>query len=120
MRESEGTAGEVDLPDAKAVLAGGGDRLVAVRIDPACPLVAGLGVMPAQRLDVGGLQAGLRHLAQDQRDVRQLAMREYVAVNEFPGAQPDPAAFWIGGGDPMVQRQSAVPEQPPHAGEIPP
>jgi len=91
--KSVGAACEIDLPDAEAFLPGGGDRLVAIGIDPVRPFVAGPSVMTAQRLDVGHLHAGLRHLAQDEGNMRQLTIREHVAMDEFP---PMPTQ-WLSG-----------------------
>src|SRR5215471_10001593 len=67
--------------------------------------------MAPQRLDIGDLEARRSHLVQYQRYVRHLAVREHVAVDEFPRAQPDPAAVGIARGDAVVQYQPVLGEQ---------
>src|SRR5262249_13816528 len=104
-------AGEIDLPDAVALAAGQGDRLLAVLLEALRPLVAGARVVAPQRLDVGDLEARGSHLVQHERYVRELAVWKHVAVDEFSGTQPDPAAFRIGRRDAVVHDDSVVGEQ---------
>src|SRR5262249_39237965 len=83
--EGVGAAGEVDAPDAKALLARDADGARAGRFQPVRPLATGARVVAAERLDVDHLEAGAGHVAQSERDVRQLAVREDIAVDERAG-----------------------------------
>src|SRR6185436_14824074 len=88
-------AGEVGAPDAQALLAGMAARSLEVRFQPARPVPEGLRVVQPQGLDIHDLEAGGGHLLDDQREVRQLAVREHVPADEIAAAQADGAALGI-------------------------
>src|SRR5712671_5499758 len=82
--EAVRAAGEIDLPDAVALVPRGRDRLLPVLFQALGPLEASARVMTPQGLGVRNLEPRTRHLAKHERKMRELPMREHVAVDEFP------------------------------------
>src|SRR2546425_9631413 len=109
--EAVRTAGEIDLPDAVALVPRGRDRPLAVLFQALGPLQAGAGVVAPQRLDVRDLESGAGHLAKHERQVGELAVRENVAVDEFPRPHPHPAAVGVARSDAVVHDEATLREQ---------
>src|SRR5882762_8791873 len=116
--EAVRAAGEIDLPDAVALVPRGRDRLLPVLFQALGPLEASARVMTPQRFGVRNLEARERHLAKNERKMRELPMREHVAVDEFPRTQPHPAVVGIAGRDAMIHDEPALGEQRPDFREI--
>src|SRR6266704_4674094 len=93
--EAVRAAGEIDLPDAVALVPRGRDRLLPVLLEALGPLEASARVVTPQRLGVRNLEPRERHLAKHQRKVRELSVREHVAVDEFPRTQSNSAVVGI-------------------------
>src|SRR5713101_48741 len=116
--EAVRAAGEIDLPDAVALVPCGRDRLLPVLFQAPGPLDASTCVVAPQRLGVGNLEPRERHLAKHERKMRELPVREYVAVDEFPRTQPHPAVIGIARRDAVIHDEPALGEQRPDFREI--
>src|SRR6266849_10822471 len=109
--EAVRAAGETDLPDAVALVPCGRDRLLPVLFQAPGPLDASTCVVAPQRLGVGNLEPRERHLAKHERKMRELPVREYVAVDEFPRTQPHPAVIGIARRDAVIHDEPALGQQ---------
>src|SRR6266571_6412781 len=103
--------GEIDLPDAVALVPCGRDRLLPVLFQALGPLEASQCVMTPQRLGVRNLEPRARHLAKHDREMRELPVREHVLVDEFPRPQPHPAVVGVGRSDAVIHDEPAFGQQ---------
>src|SRR6266702_6362824 len=72
--EAVRAAGQIDLPDAVALVPCGRDRLLPVLLQTLGPLEASTCVVTPQRLGIHNLESGARHLAKHERKMRELPM----------------------------------------------
>src|SRR5712692_6002076 len=109
--EAVRAAGEIDLPDAVALVPCGRDRLLPVLFQALGPLEASQCVMTPQRLGVRNLEPRARHLAKHEREMRELPVREHVLVDEFPRPQPHPAVVGVARSDAVIHDEPAFGQQ---------
>src|SRR6266852_3412524 len=109
--EAVRAAGEIDLPDAVALVPCGRDRLLPVLFQALGPLEASQCVMTPQRLGVRNLEPRARHLAKHEREMRELPVREHVLVDEFPRPQPHPAVVGVARSDAVIHDEAAFGQQ---------
>ncbi|MND38863.1 hypothetical protein D3C80_295730 [compost metagenome] len=75
-------------------------------------MVQGFSVVQAQALHVHHLQPGFTDTGADHRQVRQLAVGEYIAIDELTRPTPDRSAIDVLGSDAVVHHQPPFPHRP--------
>ncbi len=111
-------AGKIHAPDAEFFVVDEGFRLVGLRLEVFRPDVERARIVPAQAFDVNRFEPAALRRFEREADVRQLAVREHVAVDEFAAAERRLAAFRVGRRDPVVHRDAVVGEQVMDAREV--
>lgn len=111
-------AGEIHAPDAEFFVVDEPARLFCVRLEILRPDFERARIVPPQALDVDRLEPAALRRFEREADVRQLAVREHVAIDEFAAAERRFAAFRVGRRDAVVHRDAVVDEQLAHAREV--
>ena len=109
--EGIGAAGEVDVPDAEALVASQLAHLVCVILKVFGPDGASAGVMAAQVFHVICLQLAFLHRMQHLPDMGQFAMGENVLLDELSATIRRFAVIRIGRRDPVIHREAVVGQQ---------
>ena len=100
-------AREVDAPDAELLLADLRARGVGVRLEAVEPAPQRLRVVLAQRLGIDELEPGAREAVDHRRDMRELAAREHVLLDEIADAAAEARRAQDVERDPVVQHEAA-------------
>lgn len=112
-------AGQVDAPDAVLLLADHRADGVAVGLEALGPVLKRARIVAAQAFDVKRFQATVLRGGERQRDMRQFALREDVAIDEIAATHRGLAAVGVGGGDAVVHGDTAIGQQVVDAAEVP-
>src|SRR5690606_37805813 len=86
--ETIGAARQVDAPDPQRLVGHQAPGFIQPLLQVMAPMLQGPGVVQAQALDVEHFQALLAYVGDGHRQVRQLAMGEYVTADELASAPP--------------------------------
>ena len=111
-------AGPVDAPDAPVLLVHQRPDLRGAGLEGIAPELGGALVVAAQVFHVQRLQPAFLQRAQHGADVRQLAAREHVAVDEGAAAVAGLAVVRVGAGDAVVHGPALGLEQAADVAEI--
>lgn len=111
-------AGQIHAPDAEFFVVDELSRFVGFCFEVFRPDIERARIVPAQAFDVNRLESAALRRFEREADVRQLAVRKHVAIDEFAAAERRFAAFRVGRRDPVIHRDAVVGQQLADAREI--